>query len=146
MRQVPAGGVLASESPEASLQKSEKKPEPVRKAAPEDLKEIAGRWNQIVSQTEFVFRAVLSKIGSPKYDSSTGESKLYLETQDPFTKDILNDPENKEKLREAISEVLKKELAYEIVVEGPSHGKQLDKIPVDEVIAREITIPVTEIS
>ncbi|MBR2560799.1 MAG: DNA polymerase III subunit gamma/tau [Eubacterium sp.] len=116
----------------------------VKKAAPEDLKLITAHWRQIVGQTEYRMRAVLSMIGPPRYDSSTGEAKLYLETSDPISLNLLKRNEQMEELKRIISETIQKNLAYEIEIVGPSHGKQLEAIPLEERLASEIAMPVEE--
>ena len=117
-------------------------PAPVTKAAPDDLKQIASRWKQIVSKTGFSLKAVLQRAGQPRYDSSTGDPVIYLEAADAISRSMIEDPQRMEELREAVAETMGKELEYTIKVSSPSEARSLEVIPLEEKLAREIAMPV----
>ena len=124
---------------------AEKPPEPVRKAAPEDLKKIAAAWPKILTRVDYPMRTVLDQAGPPRYDSATGEGGLYVEVGDETSLGILRDPEHIEQLRGCIDQTIGETLSYTIEIVGRSHGKQLDTIPLEKKLAEEIHMPITEI-
>ena len=142
---VPAGAAAqAAPARQEAAPPAAKEPPPVKKAAPEDLKLITAHWKQIVGQTEFRMKAVLNRI-SPRYDSATGDARLYLEASDSTSLDYLRREEQIAELKRIISETIKKDLAYEIEIVGPASGKQLDRIPLDERLMSEIGMPVEKL-
>ncbi len=141
VREVPA------ERQETPAGRGEKEPEPprVRKAAPEDLKRIAANWGPILAKTSGFVRAVLKQAGQPRYDSSTGEPVLYLELDDQTMKQVMDDPDRLDELKTAVAQVAGEELEYTVQVTGPAHGRQLETVPLDEILAKEVSFQVTEI-
>ena len=118
--------------------KKEAAPPPVKKvAAPEDLQQIARHWKQIVGATGHALHAVLSKTG-PRYDSQTGDARLYLEVSDSVGRDILLQPGQLEELQKAIQDVTKKELQYTIEVVAPKQRSGLENIPTEEILKQQI--------
>ena len=91
---------------------------PAKKAAPEDLKLIKAHWKEVVGQTESLLRGVLSRAGAPRYDSSTGEARLYLQASDPITLMRLNRPEQIDELKKIIAKTIHKDLEYGIEIVG----------------------------
>ena len=117
---------------------------PAKKAAPEDLKLITAHWKEVVGQTESLLRGVLSRAGAPRYDSSTGEARLYLQASDPITLMRLNRPEQIDELKKIIAKTIHKDLEYGIEIVGPGHGKQLEVIPLEKRLAQEIAFPIED--
>ena len=122
----------------------QKKPA-VKKAAPEDLKQIAANWPQILKKLEIPQRSLLQKAGRPRYDSETGEAKLYLEIADPMIRSMAAQEEQIAALKKAVASVAGQELEYGIAFVGTGHGLQLENVPLEERLAREIAVPIEEI-
>ena len=136
----PAGNAATAEHSrqEERPVKKEAAPPPVKKvAAPEDLQQIARHWKQIVGATGHALHAVLSKTG-PRYDSQTGDARLYLEVSDSVGRDILLQPGQLEELQKAIQDVIKKELQYTIEVVAPKQRSGLENIPTEEILKQQI--------
>ena len=145
---IPAYVPYAAESPAARepagpVQQEEKPP--VRKAAPEDLKRIAAQWPQILKRIGSPGRALFQQAGEPRYDTDSGEARLYLEIADPTFREMISGAEELEVLKKAVSETVGQDLDYEIRIVGTGHGMRLDTVPLDERLAQEIAVPIEEI-
>ena len=119
-----------------------KKAPPVKKkAAPEDLQQIAAHWPQILKRLGPV-NVVFHRAGNPRYDSASGAARLYLEIADPTLREMAASPAKLQELKTAIAEVVKQDLEYEVAVVGPEHGIQLDEVSLEKKLAEEIAIPI----
>ncbi len=122
----------------------QEKPVP-KKAAPEDLQKIASCWPQILKHLDMPGRVVFTQAGPPRYDTGTGSSRLYLEIADQTVREMASQDDHLGALKAAVAETFGQELDYEIQIVGTNHGIRLEKVPLDERLAQEITIPVEEI-
>lgn len=127
-----------------SPEKEKPEPPPKKVAAPEDLKVITAHWRQILGATSHLTKAALSKAGAPRYDSATGAPVLYLEVEDPISREKLAAPDQIEELKQMIAHITGQELEYQIEVVGTQHPAQLEKIPLEERLAQEIRMPIKE--
>ena len=133
------GGTRAAEAEEAE----EQAPPVIQKAAPEDLRRIRGEWRRIIGQTTQPLKNYLQ--GSvPKYDSETGDSRLFVEFSDRTAHLYVNRPEKIEEIKAAIRTVIGCEAQVEVVLADREGRRGLAEIPVEEIIKEEIHMPVVE--
>lgn len=133
------GGTRAVEAEEAE----EQAPPVIQKAAPEDLRRIRGEWRRIIGQTTQPLKNYLQ--GSvPKYDSETGDSRLFVEFSDRTAHLYVNRPEKIEEIKAAIRTVIGCEAQVEVVLADREGRRGLAEIPVEEIIKEEIHMPVVE--
>ena len=124
---------------ERELQESEPAP-PVRMAAPEDLRLIRERWKKIVNRTAPPLKIYLQG-AVPKYDGGTGDSRLFVELSDRTACMYVNRTEKIEELKTAIQAEIGKTAEVEIV-QADGGSRSLAEIPVDELLQKEVRMPV----
>lgn len=117
---------------------------PPPKAAPEDLKRIRGQWRKIVGMTGQPLSTYLSA-AVPKYDGTSGGSKLFLEVADRLSREQINEPGRLAELRQVIASLTGKDAEVEAVAPAEAGNRHLADIPVEELLGAEITdFPVEE--
>ena len=117
---------------------------PPPKAAPEDLKRIRGQWRKIVGMTGQPLSTYLSA-AVPKYDGTSGGSKLFLEVADRLSREQINEPGRLAELRQVIESLTGKDAEVEAVAPAEAGNRHLADIPVEELLGAEITdFPVEE--
>ena len=135
----------AAESfPRQAAAPAQSMPEAPAKAAPEDLKRIREQWRKIAGMTSQPLSTYLSG-AVPKYDGSTGSSKLFLEVADRLRREQINEPERIGELKRVILQVTGKDAEVEAVAPSGAGGRQLTDIPLEEILNSEISdFPVEE--
>lgn len=135
--QMPAQAAVASEVyPEE--QETAKKPE---KAAPGDLQQIRAQWKTIVGQTGGMFRQFLQK-AVPKYNTETGEPRLFVEFQDSLGAMYVERPEAAQELRQIIERTTGKTVEVEMVLADRGKNGALSEISLDQVLKETVQMPV----
>lgn len=125
----------------------------VRAAAPEDLVKIVKEWGKIVGQARNPLKDCLKKV-KPRFDSQTGNARLYLEAADPGTLMILEkgqkstDPgsiDELAELRELILQTTGCRTEIEVVSASDREAvRRLSDISLDDVLQDRIAIPIEE--
>ena len=142
MEERPAQWAAVSAPPsgqkEAVPVQEEKPPE---KAAPEDLQKIVAGWRAIVCQTTGGFKQMLQK-SVPKYNGTTGESRLFVEFQEPLGKLYADDPQYKEELAGIILAQTGKTVDVEMLVANQHSHTNLVQVSVDQAIRENIHMEV----
>ncbi len=128
----------ASGQKEAVPVQEEKPPE---KAASEDLQKIVAGWRAIVGQTTGGFKQMLQK-SVPKYNGTTGESRLFVEFQEPLGKLYADDPQYKEELAGIILAQTGKTVDVEMLVANQHSHTNLVQVSVDQAIRENIHMEV----
>ena len=116
-------------------------PPVIQKAAPEDLCQIKREWRKMISQTTQPLKNYLQS-AVPKYDSETGDNRLFVEFSDRTAQMYVNRPEKIEELKTAIRTVIGREAEVEIVLSDREGRRSLAEIPVEERLKEEIQMPV----
>lgn len=107
------------------------------KAAPEDLQRVKNNWKSIVGQTEGMFKTLLIT-AVPKYNSSTGENKLYVEFSNDLAQNCVNDPGKKELLEAIIAGQIGKSVEVELILKKGNTHQNLAEISVDDILKQAI--------
>ena len=114
---------------------------PPEKAAPEDLQKIVAGWRVIVGQATGGFKQMLQK-SVPKYNGTTGESRLFVEFQEPLGKLYADDPQYKEELAGIILAQTGKTVDIEMLVANQHSHTNLVQVSVDQAIRENIHMEV----
>lgn len=134
----------ASVSAQPSVQKETapvQEEKPPEKAAPEDLQKIVAGWRVIVGQAAGGFKQMLQK-SVPKYNGTTGESRLFVEFQEPLGKLYADDPQYKEELAGIILAQTGKTVDIEMLVANQHSHTNLVQVSVDQAIRENIHMEV----
>lgn len=117
-------------------------PEPeIRKAAPEDLREIRAKWKLIVGRTLPPLKIYLQS-AIPQYDGNSGEAKLFLVFSDRTAHMYVNRPEKIQEIRQAIRQTAGRDVEVEILLSRAAEGRQLADIPVEDLLQDAVDMPV----
>ncbi|MDO4622956.1 MAG: DNA polymerase III subunit gamma/tau [Eubacteriales bacterium] len=117
---------------------------PPAKAAPEDLKRIKTEWRKIAGMTGSILGGALSA-AVPKYDGTTGSTRLYLMAPNEVVKELINQPEHIEQLNQVIQKLTGKTADIEAVSADSSEMNKLSDIPITELLESEIQgIPIDD--
>ncbi len=119
-----------------------KEPRIIEKAAPEELVKICSIWKKIVSRIpNNLLKNYLPE--ELRYDSKTGENKLYIVIRDPQAKYYFteNMDEAREETIKAIEEIYGKSVDIVIKIDNSGYD-DLAKIPITEKIKEVINMPV----
>lgn len=119
---------------------SEKAPEPVR-ATPEDLRQVAEHWQDIVRKSGRLLRAVLDN-SVPKYNAQADDNILYLAVNTPNNGFGLSERQIRE-LQDIIQETIHKSVEIQEVT-MKNDGPSLRDLEIKETLSREINFPVSE--
>lgn len=129
-------GYVASETPQSA-------PAPV-KAAPADLQRISASWKAIIGQTSGMFRQFLQS-AVPKYNSETGDAKLFVEFADQLASIYVERPEAADEIRTIIEQMTGKTVEVQLILADQHANAALSTISVDEALTQAIHgIPVEE--
>ena len=129
-------GYVASETPQSA-------PAPV-KAAPADLQRISASWKAIIGQTSGMFRQFLQS-AVPKYNSETGDAKLFVEFADQLASIYVERPEAADEIRTIIEQMTGKTVEVQLILADQHANAALSAISVDEALTQAIHgIPVEE--
>ena len=124
----------------APRQEEEKAPEPV-KATPEDLRQVAEHWPEIVRSSGKLLRAVLDN-SVPKYNAQAEDNILYLSVNTPNNGFGLSERQIRE-LQDIIQETIHKSVEIQEVT-MKNDGPSLRDLEIKETLSREIAFPVSE--
>ncbi|MGI6095949.1 MAG: DNA polymerase III subunit gamma/tau [Lachnospiraceae bacterium] len=104
-------------------------------AAPEDLQYIKKNWKSIIQETEGYFKNMLYS-AVPKYDGSTGESKLYVEFHNDLAENCMKNSEYREMLQNIIRKQTGKTVELEFLLAGKENKSQsvLAEISMDAIL------------
>ena len=119
----------------------EKKPDN-RKAAPEELVMICERWQKITAGMDLPLLRNYLKMSELRYDADTGESRLFLVTDDTLAFDYLRKNETTAQIEKAIADAVNREVSIEIVRGGMPSRRNLAGIPLTEHLRDVIDMPV----
>lgn len=125
-----------------TVKAQDEEPQVIEKAAPAELVEICRNWSRLKGNiSNNLLRYYLPD--DPRYDSRTGECKLYLVVRDPQAKFYFNENLNdaKEETVQAIQETFGKSVDLEIKVDASRYGS-LAKVPITEKIKEVINMPI----
>lgn len=129
-------GYAAAETPQNALA-------PV-KAAPADLQRISASWKAIVGQTSGMFRQFLQS-AVPKYNSETGDAKLFVEFADQLASIYVERPEAADEIRTIIEQMTGKTVEVQLILADQHANAALSTISVDDALTQAIHgIPVEE--
>lgn len=137
MQAAPAAGQIAQQG--ANLQE-EVKQAPPEKATPEDLKQVADHWSQIIMKSGRLLRAVLEQ-SVPKYNAQTGDNILYLAVNTPNNGFGLSE-RNLLELQDIIQETIHKSVEIQEVT-MKNDGPSLRDLEIEQTLSREINFPVS---
>ena len=85
------------------------------KAAPADLQRISASWKAIVGQTSGMFRQFLQS-AVPKYNSETGDAKLFVEFADQLASIYVERPEAADEIRTIIEQMTGKTVEVQLIL------------------------------
>ena len=137
MQAAPAAGQIAQQG--TNLQE-EVKQAPPEKATPEDLKQVADHWSQIIMKSGRLLRAVLEQ-SVPKYNAQTGDNILYLAVNTPNNGFGLSE-RNLLELQDIIQETIHKSVEIQEVT-MKNDGPSLRDLEIEQTLSREINFPVS---
>ncbi len=138
-----AGGSGAAGDGYASAETPQSAPAPV-KAAPADLQRISASWKAIVGQTSGMFRQFLQS-AVPKYNSETGDAKLFVEFADQLASIYVERPEAADEIRTIIEQMTGKTVEVQLILADQHANAALSTISVDDALTQAIHgIPVEE--
>lgn len=120
--------------------KEEAAPEPVR-ATPEDLRQVAEHWSDIVRSSGKLLRAVLDN-SVPKYNAQSDDNILYLAVNTPNNGFGLSDRQIRE-LQDIIQATIHKSVEIQEVT-MKNDGPSLRDLEIKETLSREINFPIAE--
>lgn len=118
----------------------EQAPEPVR-ATPEDLRQVADHWQDIVRSSGKLLRAVLDN-SVPKYNAQADDNILYLAVNTPNNGFGLSERQIRE-LQDIIQNTIHKDVEIQEVT-MKNDGPSLRDLEIKETLSREIAFPVSE--
>ena len=114
------------------------------KAAPADLQRISASWKAIVGQTSGMFRQFLQS-AVPKYNSETGDAKLFVEFADQLASIYVERPEAADEIRTIIEQMTGKTVEVQLILADQHANAALSTISVDDALTQAIHgIPVEE--
>lgn len=138
-----AGGSGAAGDGYAAVETPQNAPAPV-KAAPADLQRISASWKAIVGQTSGMFRQFLQS-AVPKYNSETGDAKLFVEFADQLASIYVERPEAADEIRTIIEQMTGKTVEVQLILADQHANAALSTISVDDALTQAIHgIPVEE--
>ena len=137
MQAAPAAGQIAQQG--TNLQE-EVKQAPPEKATPEDLKQVADHWSQIIMKSGRLLRAVLEQ-SVPKYNAQTDDNILYLAVNTPNNGFGLSE-RNLLELQDIIQETIHKSVEIQEVT-MKNDGPSLRDLEIEQTLSREINFPVS---
>lgn len=138
-----AGGSGAAGDGYAAAETPQSAPAPV-KAAPADLQRISASWKAIVGQTSGMFRQFLQG-AVPKYNSETGDAKLFVEFADQLASIYVERPEAADEIRTIIEQMTGKTVEVQLILADQHANAALSTISVDDALMQAIHgIPVEE--
>ena len=138
-----AGGSGAAGDGYAAAETPQSAPAPV-KAAPADLQRISASWKAIVGQTSGMFRQFLQS-AVPKYNSETGDAKLFVEFADQLASIYVERPEAADEIRTIIEQMTGKTVEVQLILADQHANAALSTISVDDALMQAIHgIPVEE--
>ena len=138
-----AGGSGAAGDGYAAAETPQSAPAPV-KAAPADLQRISASWKAIVGQTSGMFRQFLQG-AVPKYNSETGDAKLFVEFADQLASIYVERPEAADEIRTIIEQMTGKTVEVQLILADQHANAALSTISVDDALTQAIHgIPVEE--
>lgn len=138
-----AGGSGAAGDGYAAAETPQSAPAPV-KAAPADLQRISASWKAIVGQTSGMFRQFLQS-AVPKYNSETGDAKLFVEFADQLASIYVERPEAADEIRTIIEQMTGKTVEVQLILADQHANAALSTISVDDALTQAIHgIPVEE--
>ena len=138
-----AGGSGAAGDGYAAAETPQNAPAPV-KAAPADLQRISASWKAIVGQTSGMFRQFLQG-AVPKYNSETGDAKLFVEFADQLASIYVERPEAADEIRTIIEQMTGKTVEVQLILADQHANAALSTISVDDALTQAIHgIPVEE--
>lgn len=138
-----AGGSGAAGDGYAAAETPQNAPAPV-KAAPADLQRISASWKAIVGQTSGMFRQFLQS-AVPKYNSETGDAKLFVEFADQLASIYVERPEAADEIRTIIEQMTGKTVEVQLILADQHANAALSTISVDDALTQAIHgIPVEE--
>lgn len=137
------GGSGAAGDGYAAAETLQSAPAPV-KAAPADLQRISASWKAIVGQTSGMFRQFLQS-AVPKYNSETGDAKLFVEFADQLASIYVERPEAADEIRTIIEQMTGKTVEVQLILADQHANAALSTISVDDALTQAIHgIPVEE--
>jgi DNA polymerase-3 subunit gamma/tau len=127
----------------------EKKPEP-KVAAPEDLKVVRSRWNEIYARLSNGAPKIYLKGTTPSYDGENGGNILYLPVKEPMGVKFLNGytsgdkqyPRYLKQVEDVIAEVTGLAVQTEAVLAGSEENNNVSEIPLEERLASAIDMDI----
>ena len=138
-----AGGSGAAGDGYAAAETPQSAPAPV-KAAPADLQRISASWKALVGQTSGMFRQFLQS-AVPKYNSETGDAKLFVEFADQLASIYVERPEAADEIRTIIEQMTGKTVEVQLILADQHANAALSTISVDDALTQAIHgIPVEE--
>lgn len=134
--------VQAAAAPKESrnVPQPQQAPEPVR-ATPEDLRQVADHWQDIVRSSGKLLRAVLDN-SVPKYNAQADDNILYLAVNTPNNGFGLSERQIRE-LQDIIQNTIHKDVEIQEVT-MKNDGPSLRDLEIKETLSREIAFPVSE--
>ena len=137
MQAAPGAGQIAQQG---ANPQEEVKQAPPEKATPEDLKQVADHWSQIIMKSGRLLRAVLEQ-SVPKYNAQTGDNILYLAVNTPNNGFGLSE-RNLLELQDIIRETIHKSVEIQEVT-MKNDGPSLRDLEIEQTLSREINFPVS---
>ena len=138
-----AGGSGAAGNGYAAAETPQSAPAPVF-VAPADLQRISASWKAIVGQTSGMFRQFLQS-AVPKYNSETGDAKLFVEFADQLASIYVERPEAADEIRTIIEQMTGKTVEVQLILADQHANAALSTISVDDALTQAIHgIPVEE--
>ena len=111
------------------------------KAAPEDIVKVKNEWRMIVGQTSGLLKNLLHT-AVPKYNSQTGESKLYIEFTNNMAGHHVENPAVKEELENIILKRIGKHVDVEMSLANEPKAHGLAEISVDDILKDKVKMDV----
>lgn len=119
-----------------------KAPEKPARAAPEDLKRVRAEWRMIIGQVESGMLRQYLQRSIPKYNSETGEAKLFVEFQDKNAQMYLEHEDAKKEIETIIEERIGKSVEVELVISENHKHEALAQIDLDTILKESVHMPV----
>ena len=135
-----AKAAVQSVKAEQTTQERETVQEPER-ATPEDLRQVAEHWGDIVRNSGKLLRAVLVN-AVPKYNAQSDDNILYLAVNTPNNGFGLSERQIRE-LQDIILETIHKSVEIQEVT-MKNDGPSLRDLEMKETLSREINFPIAE--
>jgi DNA polymerase-3 subunit gamma/tau len=125
-----------------SYEHAKPKQKEIKKAAPDELVRICELWPKIIMRMPSELLKTYLKTSQLRYDSDTGESRLYIFVNDEVALMYLKKENNINVIKETIIQLTNRSVDLEVVDDKVLSNKNLEDIPLDKKISEVIGMPV----